>query len=67
VIGVGGIATAEDAYQHIRAGARLIQIYTSMVYAGPAIARDIKQGLARRLRRDGFTSLEEAVGVMVAA
>jgi len=37
------------------------------VYAGPAIARDIKQGLARRLRRDGFTSLEEAVGVMVAA
>ena len=67
VIGVGGIATAEDAYQHIRAGARLIQIYTGMVYAGPAIARDIKQGLARRLRRDGFTSLEEAVGVMVAA
>ncbi len=67
VIGVGGVATAEDAYQHIRAGARLIQIYTGMVYAGPAIARDIKQGLARRLRRDGFTSLEEAVGVMVAA
>ncbi|MGQ9547344.1 MAG: quinone-dependent dihydroorotate dehydrogenase [Roseiflexus sp.] len=62
VIGVGGIATAEDAYQHIRAGARLIQLYTGMVYAGPAIARDIKQGLVYLLRRDGLPSLEEAVG-----
>ncbi len=63
VIGVGGIMNAKDAYLHIRAGARLIQLYTGMVYAGPAIARDIKRGLAHRLRRDGFTTVAEATGV----
>lgn len=63
VIGVGGILTAEDAYAHIRAGARLVQLYTGMVYAGPAIAREIKRGLAQLLRRDGFASVTEATGV----
>lgn len=67
VIGVGGILTAEDAYLHIRAGARLIQLYTGMVYAGPAIARDIKRSLAHRLRRDGFASVAEATGADAAS
>ncbi|NWG20119.1 MAG: quinone-dependent dihydroorotate dehydrogenase [Chloroflexi bacterium] len=65
VIGVGGVAGPDDAYAHIRAGARLVQLYTGMVYAGPAIARDTKRGLARLLRRDGLTSLEDAVGIDV--
>lgn len=62
VIGVGGVGDAEDAYAHIRAGARLVQLYTGMIYAGPGVARDIHRGLARLLRRDGFTSIAEAIG-----
>ncbi|KAB8139878.1 quinone-dependent dihydroorotate dehydrogenase [Chloroflexia bacterium SDU3-3] len=63
VIGVGGIMNAEDAYLHLRAGASMLQIYTVMVYEGPGVVRTLKQGLADLLRRDGFRSLGEAVGV----
>jgi dihydroorotate dehydrogenase len=63
VIGVGGIASAEDAYARIRAGASLVQIYTGLVYEGPGVVRGINRGLAQLLRRDGFASLAEAVGV----
>jgi dihydroorotate dehydrogenase len=62
VIGVGGVETAEDAYRKIRAGARLVQLYTGLVYRGPAIARDINRGLLDLLERDGFDSVEDAVG-----
>jgi dihydroorotate dehydrogenase len=62
LIGVGGIATAEDAWARIRAGASLVQLYSAMVYEGPGIARRIVDGLEALLRRDGFTSLAEAVG-----
>jgi dihydroorotate dehydrogenase len=62
LIGVGGIATAEDAWQRIRAGASLVQLYTAMVYAGPGLARRINRGLVRLMDRDGFTSVAEAVG-----
>ncbi|MEW9854858.1 quinone-dependent dihydroorotate dehydrogenase [Novosphingobium sp. M1R2S20] len=62
LIGVGGIATAEDAWERIRAGASLIQLYSAMVYEGPGIARSICQGLERLMRRDGFTCVAEAVG-----
>jgi dihydroorotate dehydrogenase len=62
LIGVGGIAGADDAYAKIRAGASLVQLYTALVFAGPALLREIKSGLADRLRRDGFASLGEAVG-----
>lgn len=62
LIGVGGIATADDAWDRIRAGASLIQLYSAMVYAGPGIARRIAFGLARRLKREGMTSIAEAVG-----
>jgi len=61
IIGVGGIFTAEDAYQRIRAGASLLQIYTALVYEGPAAPRRIAEGLRRLLERDGLT-LEQAVG-----
>ena len=62
LIGVGGIANAEDAWERIRAGASLIQLYTAMVYDGPGIARRIARGLAERLRDAGFASIAEAVG-----
>jgi dihydroorotate dehydrogenase len=62
IVGVGGIATAEDAYRRIRAGASLVQLYTALVYEGPAVARTIQDGLARLLQRDGL-ALPEAVGL----
>ena len=62
LIGVGGIATADDAWERIRAGASLVQLYTAMVYQGPGIARRIARGLAQHLRRDGYATVAEAVG-----
>jgi dihydroorotate dehydrogenase len=62
LVGVGGIANSEDAWERIRAGASLIQLYTAMVYEGPGIARRIALGLAHHLEREGFASIGEAVG-----
>jgi dihydroorotate dehydrogenase len=62
LIGVGGIATADDAWERIRAGASLVQLYSAMVYEGPGIARRIALGLAQRLKREGFANIAEAVG-----
>jgi dihydroorotate dehydrogenase len=62
LIGVGGISSADDAYTKIRAGASLVQLYTALVYQGPGLVARIKSGLAARLRADGFTRLEDAVG-----
>jgi dihydroorotate dehydrogenase len=62
LIGVGGIANADDAWERIRAGANLVQLYTAMVYEGPGIARTIALGLAERLTREGFSNIAEAVG-----
>ncbi|WP_310534987.1 quinone-dependent dihydroorotate dehydrogenase [Novosphingobium sp.] len=62
LIGVGGIATAEQAWARIRAGASLVQLYSAMVYEGPGIARAILPRLETLMRQDGFTSIAEAVG-----
>ncbi|WP_049937925.1 quinone-dependent dihydroorotate dehydrogenase [Haloplanus natans] len=62
VVGVGGITDAEGAYRKIRAGASIVQLYTGLVYEGPGLARDINRGLLDLLERDGFDSVEEAVG-----
>ena len=62
LVGVGGIASAEDAWARIRAGASLVQLYSAMVYEGPGLARRITHGLERLMRRDGFASIAEAVG-----
>jgi dihydroorotate dehydrogenase len=62
LIGVGGIATAEDAWERICAGASLIQLYSAMVYEGPRIAQRIVHGLAGRLRASGFATIADAVG-----
>ena len=62
VVGVGGVASAEDAYRKIRAGASLVQLYTGLIYEGPGLARDINRGLLDLLDRDGFETIEDAVG-----
>ena len=62
LVGVGGIASAEDAFARIRAGASLVQLYSAMVYEGPAIARRIVKGLDALCRQYGFSAIAEAVG-----
>jgi dihydroorotate dehydrogenase len=62
IIGVGGVAGAQDAYAKIRAGASLVQLYTALVFEGPGLVRRIKDGLADLLARDGFANIAEAVG-----
>ena len=62
LIGVGGIASAEDAYAKIRAGASAVQLYSALVYGGLSLAADIARGLDRLLERDGFATVAEAVG-----
>jgi dihydroorotate dehydrogenase len=63
VIGVGGITNAVDAWLHIRAGASMVELYTGLVYEGPALVGKIKSGLLDLLRREGFHSIGEAVGM----
>jgi dihydroorotate dehydrogenase len=63
LIGVGGIATPEQAYAKIRAGASAVQLYTAMIYGGISLPGRIAQGLDRLLERDGFGSVAEAVGM----
>lgn len=62
IIGVGGIFTAQDAWDKISAGASLIQLYTGFIYEGPGIANQINEGLAKIMRREGFKSIDDAVG-----
>lgn len=62
VIGVGGIFTAADAFDKITAGALLLQAYTGFVYCGPSFARELNRGLADLLSREGFNTIDEAVG-----
>ncbi len=66
LIGVGGIFSAEDAYRKIRSGASLLQLITGMIFEGPQLIGAINQGLAKRLKQDGFAHISEAVGADVA-
>lgn len=65
IIGVGGVHDAASAYAKIRAGASLVQLYTALVYEGPVLVQDIKEGLVERLSEDGYASIDEAVGADV--
>jgi dihydroorotate dehydrogenase len=62
LIGVGGIFTAGDAWEKIAAGASLVQLYTGFIYQGPNIVKQINEGLASMLAREGFANLDAAVG-----
>nr|CAG4651945.1 EOG090X08P9 [Triops cancriformis] len=65
IIGVGGVSSGADAYEKVRAGASLVQLYTAFAFYGPPVVEKIKKELAELLRRDGFSSVAEAVGVDV--
>ena len=60
--GVGGVATPEDVYERLRAGASAVQLYTALVYQGPGLVRRLLQGLQALLARDGYRRLEDAIG-----
>jgi dihydroorotate dehydrogenase len=62
IVGVGGIFSAEDAYEKIRAGASLVQVYTGLIYEGPFLPRHIVHELLQLLARDGLDHLGQAVG-----
>lgn len=62
LIGVGGVSSAEEAYQKIRAGASAVQLYTAMVYQGLSLVPDIAKGLDALLARDGYANVAMAVG-----
>lgn len=63
IIGVGGIASPADAYEKIKAGASLVQLYTGLVYHGPGLVRKIKKELVGLLAEDGYSAVIKAVGV----
>lgn len=62
IIGAGGIFNADDAWEKIVSGATLIEVYTGLVYEGPTLAKEIVEGLRKRLEERGFESIQEAVG-----
>jgi dihydroorotate dehydrogenase len=65
LIAAGGIENADQAWESVRAGASLVQVYTAFVYKGPSLARELTRGLRERMLRDGFDSWHSAVGVDV--
>jgi dihydroorotate dehydrogenase len=58
LISVGGVETADDAWERLRAGATLVQGYTGLIYGGPFWPRAINRGLSARLRREGLTTID---------
>lgn len=62
IIGVGGVSSAAEAYDKIKAGASLVQVYSGLVFRGPGLVREILEGLPPLLARDGFSHVAEAVG-----
>jgi dihydroorotate dehydrogenase len=62
IIGVGGVFSAEDVYAKMRAGASLVQVYTGLIYQGPALVRRLLQGLRQLLARDGLHAVGDLVG-----
>ena len=63
IIGVGGIFTAEDAWEKITAGASLLQVYTGWIYQGPWMVKDVLQGLGTKLTENNLTHISQAVGM----
>ncbi len=62
IIGVGGIFSADDAYEKIKRGASLVELITGMIFQGPQLIGQINAGLARKLQADGYSRLSEAIG-----
>jgi dihydroorotate dehydrogenase len=62
IIGCGGVFDAEGAYEKIKRGASLVQMITGMIYEGPSQIGNINKGLVKLLKKDGYKSIEEAIG-----
>lgn len=62
VVGVGGISTADDVWDTLAAGASLVQVYTGLIYGGPAWVRALNRDLLRRMDREGVAHVSEVVG-----
>jgi len=62
LISVGGIDSAQEAYRRIKAGATLVQLYSSLIYHGPKLLKEINEGLVELLKADGYTHISEAIG-----
>ena len=62
IVGVGGIMNADDAWEKITAGATLIQAYAGFVFEGPGLTKAIVNGLHKRMKASGFSSISEAIG-----
>ena len=62
LVGVGGVCDVETAWAKIRAGASLVQLYSALVYQGPALVPEICRGLERKLKTGGITNMLDAVG-----
>lgn len=62
IVGVGGIANGAQAYEKIKAGASLVQLYTGLVFKGPGVAHSINRELLNLLKADGYSHIREAVG-----
>ena len=62
LISVGGIDSAQEAYKRIKAGASLVQIYSSFIFQGPRLIKEINQGVTDLMKRDGFNHISEAIG-----
>ena len=67
IIGVGGIFSAEDAYEKIKNGASLVALITGMIFEGPQLVGDINNGLARLARSEGYDNISQAVGSIQSA
>ena len=63
IIGAGGVSSGKDAYEKIRKGASLVQLYTALGYEGPGIVPRVKDELAELLEKDGFSGVSQAVGI----
>lgn len=64
IIGVGGIFSAEDAYHKIKLGSSIVELITGMIFEGPQLIGDINKGLVKLLKKDGFSNISQAVGVL---
>ncbi|MFM2200682.1 MAG: hypothetical protein RL769_737, partial [Pseudomonadota bacterium] len=63
LIGVGGIASADDVYRKMRSGASLVQIYSAFIYQGFGLVEKIKKDLSLLIAKEGFKNIEEIVGI----
>ncbi|BCX79466.1 quinone-dependent dihydroorotate dehydrogenase [Campylobacter sp. 19-13652] len=65
IVASGGISSADEAYERIKFGASLVQVFSAFIYEGPFLARRINEGLCELLAKDGYAHISEAVGALI--